>query len=140
MKDITSFTGPYKFLSNFSPAPVKYKGVEFPTVEHAYQAAKSNDKLVWAEILALPSPGQAKRYSKKIKLHLGWEQNKVSIMEDLVRQKFQNGVLRDALKATGDATLIEGNHWGDVFWGECPLGTGLNHLGKILMKVRDENL
>ena len=33
--------------------------------------------------------------------------------------------------------LIEGNVWNDTFWGVCN-GKGHNHLGKILMKVRDE--
>lgn len=38
---------------------------------------------------------------------------------------------------TGDAELIEGNSWGDTFWGECN-GIGENNLGKILMKIRKE--
>jgi hypothetical protein len=41
------------------------------------------------------------------------------------------------LLLTGDEELIEGNFWGDVFWGVCN-GVGKNHLGKILMEVRSE--
>jgi predicted NAD-dependent protein-ADP-ribosyltransferase YbiA (DUF1768 family) len=38
---------------------------------------------------------------------------------------------------TGTQTLVEGNWWGDVFWGVCK-GVGSNHLGKLLMKLRKE--
>lgn len=44
--------------------------------------------------------------------------------------------LRKKLLATGDAELVENNTCGDVFWGICD-GVGENHLGKILMLVRD---
>ena len=62
-------------------------------------------------------------------------------MEEIVRAKFgQNPVLADKLLATGDTLLIEGNTWGDKFWGvDTRVGQGENHLGKILMKVRAEN-
>ena len=38
---IRSFTGEYRFLSNFFPSPVEFEGLVFPTVEHAFQAAKA---------------------------------------------------------------------------------------------------
>jgi predicted NAD-dependent protein-ADP-ribosyltransferase YbiA (DUF1768 family) len=41
------------------------------------------------------------------------------------------------LLETGDAELIEGNDWGDTFWGVCG-GKGNNFLGKLLMEVRKE--
>jgi predicted NAD-dependent protein-ADP-ribosyltransferase YbiA (DUF1768 family) len=34
--------------------------------------------------------------------------------------------------------LIEGNTWGDKYWGQCPIGNGRNELGKILMAIRDD--
>ena len=50
--------------------------------------------------------------------------------------------LREKLKATGDATLIEGNHWHDNRWGKCTCDKcqnkeGQNWLGKILMEIRE---
>jgi hypothetical protein len=45
--------------------------------------------------------------------------------------------LKQLLLATGDKELIEGNTWGDTFWGVCN-GIGQNHLGKILMAKRTE--
>jgi predicted NAD-dependent protein-ADP-ribosyltransferase YbiA (DUF1768 family) len=35
--------------------------------------------------------------------------------------------------------LIEENTWGDTFWGICK-GQGENHLGRLLMQIRDELL
>ena len=58
-------------------------------------------------------------------------------MLSIVRAKFENAYLRRRLIATGDAELMEGNDWGDRFWGVCR-GKGENRLGKILMKVRAE--
>jgi predicted NAD-dependent protein-ADP-ribosyltransferase YbiA (DUF1768 family) len=47
--------------------------------------------------------------------------------------------LGDMLLSTGDELLIEGNTWGDTYWGvDLKTGIGENKLGKILMKVREE--
>ena len=61
-------------------------------------------------------------------------------MEEIVRAKFtQNEELKRLLLATGDKRLAEGNTWGDTFWGvDLRSGRGENHLGIILMRVREE--
>ena len=59
-------------------------------------------------------------------------------MLECVRKKFQIPELREALDNTGSELLVEGNWWKDTFWGMCE-GRGQNNLGKILMKVREEN-
>ncbi len=41
------------------------------------------------------------------------------------------------LLATGSAELIEGNDWGDDYWGRAT-PQGKNHLGVVLMQVREE--
>jgi predicted NAD-dependent protein-ADP-ribosyltransferase YbiA (DUF1768 family) len=57
-------------------------------------------------------------------------------MRDIVRAKFdQNEDLKIKLMATGAALLVEGNDWGDTFWGRCD-GKGGNVLGSILMELR----
>lgn len=58
-------------------------------------------------------------------------------MEDLLREKFQRKDLKQKLLDTGDAELIEGNTWGDTYWGMVG-NKGHNHLGRLLMKVREE--
>jgi len=134
---IKEFQHEYRFLSNFWPASVQLQGLWFPTVEHAYQAAKTFDLKEREAISYLSTPGEAKRAGRRLLVRPDWEEEKLLIMEDLVKQKFQSPSLRAKLLETGDAKLEEGNYWRDRFWGVYN-GQGANHLGKILMKIRDE--
>lgn len=134
-KPIDSFTGEYRFLSNFFPAKITYQGDVYSSVEHAYQASKTDDFSVRAKIREAKTCGIAKHLGRYVKLRMDWETIKLSVMHELVLQKFQDKVLRAELLATGERLLIEGNWWNDRFWGVCR-GQGENHLGKILMKVR----
>jgi ribA/ribD-fused uncharacterized protein len=135
---IAEFQGPYRFLSNFSPAEIEFEGVKYPTVEHAYQSAKTLDMTDRRRIAALPTPAKAKAAGRALKLRDDWERVKFDVMEQCVRQKFtRHADLRRQLLDTGDATLEEGNTWGDRVWGVYQ-GQGDNRLGKILMKVREE--
>ncbi len=134
-KAITSFHGAYEFLSNFYIAPFNYCDITFDCVEIAYQAAKCPERL--NEFLG-KTPGAAKRHGRKVPLRADWETEKYNIMYALVHEKFfQNPALAEKLIATGDAELVEGNYWHDTVWGVCD-GVGENHLGKILMRVREE--
>jgi hypothetical protein len=79
-----------------------------------------------------------------LKLRPDWEKIKLSIMEDLLRQKFSPAKLGTFLESTvfidesGEpTTLVEKNWWGDRFWGVYE-DSGENHLGKLLMKIRKE--
>jgi len=124
-------------LSLYRPAEVTLDGMVFGTVEGAYQAAKTLDFEVRAQIAALPKPGQAKRYGRKLRVREDWEEVKLAVMENLLRQKFVHPDLRQKLRDTGDVYLEEGNTWRDFFWGVCD-GKGENHLGRLLMKIRNE--
>jgi len=134
---IGSFSGPYRFLSNFYPAPLWYGDLRWPTAEHAYQAAKAGNIRAWQmAVLEQPSPGRAKRFGRTIPLREDWEDVKRKIMFDVVWAKFSGspglaGMLRD----TGGEYLMEGNTWGDDYWGAVD-GVGRNYLGRILMAVR----
>lgn len=133
---ITSFKGEYRFLSNFWPSPFVYEGRTFPTVEHAYQCMKANTQEEYDGIINCKTPGETKKLAKKIKLRDSWDHVKFAYMRNFVECKFnQNPDLAEKLKATGDRELIEGNTWGDIYWGVCR-GIGQNNLGKILMMVR----
>lgn len=134
---IGSFSGPYRFLSNFYPAVVRLDGVNYPSVEHAYQAAKTLDLALRQTIRQQDTPGRAKRMGATVTKRPGFYEDRVALMTMLVRQKFHHPELCDKLLATGDHELVEGNTWGDTFWGECR-GVGENHLGRILMQVRTE--
>ena len=137
MKAIKGFSGRYRWLSNFWAAEVTLDGMAFGTVEGAYQAAKTLDVDQRRVIAGLAKPGQAKRYGRKLKVRDDWEEVKLAVMENLLRQKFAHPDLRQKLLETGDAYLEESNAWQDFFWGVCD-GKGANHLGWLLMKVRDE--
>jgi len=140
MTAITSFKGEYAFLSNFFPASVPVGGKTYPTVEHAFQAAKTNDEEWKERIRLIPATqaGKAKRMGRKVPLIEGWNEMRVGVMTSLVRRKFWvNDALCGLLLATGDKELYEGNTWNDTFWGICN-GVGENNLGKILMRVRKE--
>lgn len=134
---ISYFQGNYRFLSNFWPCRIEFEGLVYPSVEHTYQASKTQDDEARARILVARTPGDAKRAGKRVKLRSGWDSIKVAVMTDLVFRKFQDPGLAEKLKATGERPLVEGNTWGDVFWGVYN-GRGENHLGKILMRVRKE--
>lgn len=141
-KVIDSFYGEYRFLSNFYEATVFYEDIEYPTSEHCFQAAKIHYPSCQAtfdariDVIMLETPGQAKRWGKKVPLRPDWQEVKYSIMYDIVLAKFrQHPSLAKKLIETGDAELIEGNTWGDKIWGVCD-GVGTNWLGKILMEVR----
>lgn len=137
MEPIDRFTGEHAFLSNFHPSPIWVAGMEFATVEHAFQALKSRDPAVREQIRQAPTPGRAKRLGRKVEIGPDWEWLRLGVMEWLLELKFSDPELRQKLRATGERKLIEGNHWGDTFWGVCR-GEGENHLGRLLMKVRGE--
>jgi ribA/ribD-fused uncharacterized protein len=133
---IDEFIGEYRFLSNFYPSRVELDRVYYPTVEHAFQAAKTLVVETRELIRNNINPAHAKKIGKSCVLRDGWDRMRLGVMENLLRQKFSQGPLRDKLLATtGD--LVEGNWWGDVYWGVCR-GIGENHLGKLLMKIRKE--
>ena len=135
---IDRFAGKHEFLSNFHPSPIEVDGILYPTVEHAFQAAKTDDPEEKRTIAAAATPSKAKQKGRKVTLRPDWEKVKVGIMEGLVRMKFEaHTKLRRQLLATGHTELVEGNTWNDRYWGVCQ-GEGRNELGKILMKVRAE--
>ena len=128
------------YLSNFAPVEVWFGGVRYPSVEHAYTAAKSED-YEWRELCRDPnnSPGKIKRRSRNIKLGKDWETGKFSIMRGLLKQKFQEEPFKTKLLATGARHIQEGNWWGDKVWGvDLRTGKGENRLGKMIMEIRDQ--
>jgi ribA/ribD-fused uncharacterized protein len=136
MDAILVFSGRHRWLSNFYEHPVTFEGVVYPSVEHAYQAAKTANPQDRAPFTS-GTPGQAKRRGRALKLRSDWEGVKVDVMLALLRVKFKHAGLAHLLRGTGDAHLEEGNTWGDTFWGVCN-GQGQNTLGRLLMQVRAE--
>jgi len=144
---IDRFRGEYRWLSNFWPARVRLDGVEFATVEAAYQAAKVLSPEIRERIRALPTPAAAKKFGKRlgavVPYRPAWSDSfKVNLMRYLLWQKFSDPILRQRLIDTGDELLVECGHWHDQFFGCCRCskcgGRGLNWLGVLLMQIRSE--
>jgi ribA/ribD-fused uncharacterized protein len=135
---IDSFRGTNSFLSNMSSSTFKIGETDYPTVEHFYQAMKTDIPEERAKVLAAKTAGEAKRIGRTVKLRKNWKQIQADVMMKALRAKFeQNPELRKKLIDTGEAELIEGNNWGDKFWGMVD-GEGSNYLGKYLMQIRKE--
>lgn len=135
---IDSFDGDYEFLSNFYVHPVTVWGKTYASTEHAFQAAKATNDADHEKVRRCGSPGQAKRMGRAIPCRADWDRVKEDVMLDCLRAKFAPGSeLAERLLTTGSKKLVEGNHWGDVYWGVCR-GKGKNRLGHLLMLVRSE--
>ena len=132
---IDKFEGKYRWLSNFAYCVIIYEGMYYPSTEAAYQASKT---IITEERYPFQdyTPRQAKFAGKTVTLRPHWEGVKLAIMEELCVQKFNQPSFKTLLLATGEQELIEGNWWNDTFWGVCK-GKGKNHLGRIIMNIRD---
>ena len=142
---INKFDGQYAFLSNFYNSTIfdKNNNLSYPTVEHAFQAAKAQTPEEAYNISIASTPGRAKRLGRHCKLRPNWEEIKNDVMLNLLRQKFADPILQKKLIDTMDEYLEEGNTWHDNYWGvcycvNCEDTIGKNHLGKALMQVRSE--
>ena len=139
---INNFDGEYAFLSNFYDSPIKGDdGITYPTVEHFFQAMKTEDLDYRRRISWASTPGIAKRMGRTLQLRPDWEAVKEDYMHIALIKKFADPKLKEKLLATGDAVLVEGTTWHDCYWGVCNCekcaGNGLNRLGHHLSRVRD---
>lgn len=137
------FRNDYYFLSNMYPCPVKYNGIVFKCSESAFQAQKTVNVKEKIKI-GLMDGFEARDYGKKLLLRNDWEHVKLKIMEDILIAKFrQNKDILEKLKQIPDNDLVEENTWCDNYWGvcncpKCKNKEKLNHLGKILIKVKNK--
>lgn len=140
MSVIWQFKGNNRFLSNFYPAKVKFEGKTYPTAENAYQASKTLVPELRTQFQSV-SPAVAKYLGGQVLLRPFFDQIKLDIMESVIIIKFQDEKLAKMLADTFPQKLVEGNTWGDRFWGMTydpseKKWKGNNHLGRILMAVR----
>lgn len=144
MLDITEFRGTNRFLSNFALVDIEIQGYPFPSTENAYQAYKSQDKSHVSACMNC-TPGVAKALGKTCNVKDNFDDIKVEFMTTINRLKFMQSPFFEKLMATGDVQIIEGNTWHDNFWGDCSCDKckdikGQNHLGRILMNIRNRHL
>ena len=142
---IDNFSGDYFFLSNFYNVYVDYEGISYCSSEAAFQAAKTMNTEERSRIARM-SPSDSKKAGRRLQLRPDWESVKDRVMYDVCLSKFSNNDsfrLKERLLATGDEELVEGNTWHDNYWGNCTCDKckdipGRNHLGKTLMRIREE--
>ena len=142
---ILSFTKEYRFLSNFFPCVVIANDIHFPSVEHYYQAMKTHEETIQKRVAATLNAADAKDFGKKIQqdediFDKTFHDNKLKIMTEGLLQKFAPGTpLAEKLLDTEGYLLIEGNYWGDNYWGvDFKTGLGENKLGILLMRIREK--
>ncbi len=135
---------PYGAFSNLFKRPVLFEGRQYPTAEHAYQAAKPRKDAVREWILSAPSPSLVAMAAHGLytwDIVPNWAAIKFDRMRSVLRAKFiQHEDLRALLLETGDARLVEvgrTNNGVNRVWGEVN-GKGHNMLGVLLMEIRAE--
>lgn len=143
---IHRFLGNYAFLSNFYYCDIAHLGYIWPTLEHAYVAAKLNPNISsykkFLKILhsSRHSPREVKKIGRTLFIRPDWEEVKFAVMFHLLQKKFSDENLKQKLLDTGNKILIEGNYWGDQTWGMTNVYgayEGRNALGKFLMELRE---
>jgi hypothetical protein len=137
---IKEFQGENRWLSNFSSVDIEYDGKTYPTVEHAYCAHKSlNDEWRLYCTNPLMHPSEVKKKGKDVKLRSDWEEVKITLMEELLKIKYNIEPYKTKLINTKNDYIQEGNMWGDKYWGFClKTNEGENILGNIIMNIRKD--
>ena len=128
------------FLATCSDHGFELEDQYWPSAEHYFQAHKFNDAAYAEKIRTAASPNLAKKLGRKQrkKLRKDWPQIKQTIMTRGIYRKFiSNSALAQELLATGDQSIVESSNY-DYYWGCGRDRRGHNHLGKILMRVRDK--
>ena len=140
---IDSFTGYFDFMHNNFQTPVYYDGILYPSVTHAYHAARSSDEVTRRAILNSETFQILGNIAIRIEDPLGWQEKKVKVMEQLIRDKFRRSKeLQDKLRMTENRELVmtyQEEKKNNLYWGVVK-GKGQNQLGRILMKIRDDLL
>lgn len=135
-------TGPTHWLSNRSDHHAGYDGHTYPSVEHAYAAAKSDNDTDRTEISAIATPDLAYEHGRRVQLRPAWDTRvRYQAMYTALAAKFSDPELTGKLQATGDALLIDGVTHHDQHWSDCHCEQhfehpGANHLGRALMALR----
>jgi ribA/ribD-fused uncharacterized protein len=165
-----SATASFGVFSNFYPCKIVYRDKEYPTSEHAFQAAKfdypgaSQASLEYAELIRQePSPAKIFFLAKQkdlsglewrvkltetirkyrtlgVVLRPNWDSLKVGIMKEILRVKFSLNGKLCNQLLETDGYPLVEHTSRDKFWGDGGNGMGKNMLGKLLMEVREELL
>jgi ribA/ribD-fused uncharacterized protein len=132
------FREKYGSFSNFSRHSFELDSLQWPTVEHYFQAQKFPNTGLAERIRLASTPLEAKKLgrTRSIPLRVDWEEVKDDVMRRAIRRKFEvYPKLRNLLLSTGDEELVEDSP-SDYYWGCGADGSGKNMTGVLLMEVR----
>jgi ribA/ribD-fused uncharacterized protein len=132
--------GTHREFSNFAPFGIDLDGAWWPTVENYYQAQELMDPRLRQSIRQAEMPINAKNLADENEgaIRPNWDAVKDEVMYRAVRRKFElHPALKAMLLATGAEDIAEANP-ADSYWGIGGDGAGLNKLGKIMTRIRDE--
>ena len=130
----------YYEFTNFYMRPIYIDRYSWPSTEHYFQAQKFIGTPFMEGFISLGSPCEAFEMSRRPDLSKwkrpDWEDVKQLVMYKALLEKFgQHEDLKKLLVGTGYRQLIENSPY-DSYWGCGRDGSGSNHLGWLLMKVR----
>ena len=144
MSDILPLHIFFIYFSPYTAHAILVNDELYPTVEHAYQSLRYTDPTIIKEIKNAPSPVMAWEISSKYK-HLqkdDFRAHKLETMKMLMRLKVvQHQDIKQALIDSKGLKIVKHITTyppGDGFWDDGQDGTGLNHMGRIWMEIRDE--
>ena len=145
-----------KWLSTYNTAePFKYNDLEYPSIEHAFNAQKlDNDDPMSEEyrmalstnVTDVITPSAAKKFGgknsfkeNKYNLRDDWDNIKLKIMEEIIREYYLSNIeYIDKLLKTNNKLLVYKEDKINDYWGVNKKNEGRNNLGNILMKLREE--
>lgn len=128
------------FLSNDFPCRIELDGEVFGSASQAYLYFMCKEQDDREKVLAAASPSEAQAAVVGAPVRDGWYfSGSLDAMKDVVEAKFtQNPELAAKLAASDDNTLTYKNGGQGKFWSvDANTGEGENHLGKILMLVKE---
>jgi|GEM_PF-241750 len=130
---------PYFEFTNMYQATITLKEVEWPSVEHYFQAMKFHNTTLQEKIRKANTPGAASRLGNENR-HLirdDWKQISLAILAFAIHAKFsQHAQLAQSLLETGTLPLVHDTHVHSSVFGAGPDYKGDNFVGRILMLVR----
>jgi len=138
------YMGKYYALDNFSAFAIEWRTELWPTLEHAYQAEKTDDERIRRTIKEALSAHDAKQIGRSVStsksLRKDWGGVKKPMMKALMMCKAeQHPYIRKTLVQSKGLILIEDSPT-DSFWGRGPDWKGENTVGELWMEIRDSGI
>ena len=111
-REVIQIKGEENVRSMFNPTKIWYKGVLYPSPEHAYQSSKiqhvlGNEDPLNREVFAAESAKKAKEEAKKTPFSPSWQKQKANEQEQICQFRLDQDMnFRIILDATEDSKLV----------------------------------